>query len=59
MSITAGKCPQEVGGTLRQATFGVMWKTFVRQATADDLELLEAIENEPDALFATVFSIVG
>ena len=46
-------------GTLRQATFGVMWKTFVRQATADDLELLEAIENEADALFATVFSIVG
>ena len=36
-----------------------MLKTFVRQATADDLELLEAIENEPDALFATVFSIVG
>ena len=46
-------------GTLRQATFGVMWKTFVRQATADDLGLLEAIENEADALFATVFSIVG
>jgi len=36
-----------------------MLKTFVRQATADDLELLEAIENEADALFATVFSIVG
>ncbi|TFB65295.1 GNAT family N-acetyltransferase [Cryobacterium sp. Hz9] len=36
-----------------------MWKTFVRQATADDLELLETIENEADALFATVFSIVG
>lgn len=35
-----------------------MWRTFVRQATADDLELLEAIENEADALFATVFSIV-
>ena len=36
-----------------------MWRTFVRQATGDDLELLEAIENEADALFATVFSIVG
>jgi GNAT superfamily N-acetyltransferase len=36
-----------------------MLKTFVRQATSDDLELLEAIENEADALFATVFSIVG
>ncbi|MES2094671.1 MAG: GNAT family N-acetyltransferase [Actinomycetota bacterium] len=36
-----------------------MLKTFVRQATADDLELLEAIENEADALFATVFSRVG
>ena len=36
-----------------------MLKTFVRQATADDLELLEAIENEADALFATVFSIVS
>ncbi len=46
-------------GTLRQATLGFMLKTFVRQATADDLELLEAIENEADALFATVFSIVG
>ena len=31
----------------------------MRQATGDDLELLEAIENEADALFATVFSIVG
>ena len=30
----------------------------MRQATADDLEFLEAIENEADALFATVFSIV-
>ena len=36
-----------------------MLKTFVRQATADDLELLEAIENESDAMFATVFSIVS
>ncbi|WP_104134386.1 GNAT family N-acetyltransferase [Cryobacterium sp. Y62] len=36
-----------------------MLKTFFRQATADDLELLEAIENEADTLFATVFSIVG
>ena len=36
-----------------------MLKTFVRQATADDLEFLESIENEADALFATVFSIVG
>ena len=36
-----------------------MLKTFVRHARADDLELLEAIENEADALFATVFSIVG
>jgi len=36
-----------------------MVKAFIRQATADDLEFLEAIENEADALFATVFSIVG
>jgi len=36
-----------------------MVKTFVRQATADDLELLESIENEADALFASVFSMVG
>ena len=34
-------------------------KTFVRHATADDLGLLEAIENEADALFASVFAIVG
>ena len=46
-------------GAFREATLGGMLKTFVRQATADDLELLEAIENEADALFATVFSIVG
>ena len=31
----------------------------MRQATTDDLELLEAIENESDAMFATVFSIVS
>jgi GNAT superfamily N-acetyltransferase len=36
-----------------------MVKNFVRHATADDLELLEAIENEADALFASVFSMVG
>ncbi|TFD05169.1 GNAT family N-acetyltransferase [Cryobacterium sandaracinum] len=36
-----------------------MLKTFVRQARADDLELLETIENEADVLFATVFSIDG
>ena len=36
-----------------------MLSTFVRQATDDDLEILEAIENEADALFATVFSIAG
>jgi GNAT superfamily N-acetyltransferase len=36
-----------------------MLKTFVRQATAEDLELLEEIENEADALFATVFSMAG
>lgn len=36
-----------------------MVKTFVRQATADDLELLEAIENEADALFASVFSMLS
>ena len=37
-------------GTFRHAPFGVMGKTFTRQATADDLELLEAIENEADAM---------
>ena len=54
-------CPgrRPAHGTLRQATLGFMLKTFVRQARADDLELLEVIENEADALFATVFSIVG
>ena len=36
-----------------------MVKAFIREATADDLDFLEAIENEADALFATVFSIVG
>ncbi|PWC07173.1 GNAT family N-acetyltransferase [Mycetocola zhujimingii] len=36
-----------------------MLKTFVRQARADDLEILEAIENEADALFVSVFSIAG
>jgi GNAT superfamily N-acetyltransferase len=36
-----------------------MDKTFVRQASAADLELLEAIENEADALFSSVFSMVG
>ena len=36
-----------------------MLRSFVRQATDDDLELLEAVENEADALFATVFSIAG
>ena len=46
-------------GTLRRVTLGVMLKTFVRPATADDLELLEAIENAADELFATVFSIEG
>ena len=55
------RCPgrRPAYGTLRQAAFGVMWRTFARQATADDPEFLEAIENEADALFATVFSIVG
>ena len=48
-----------LASAVRQVTFGVMWRTIVRQATADDLELLEAIENEADALFATVFSIDG
>ncbi|SOE68833.1 hypothetical protein SAMN06296378_1847 [Salinibacterium xinjiangense] len=48
-----------LASAVRQVTFGVMWRTIVRQATADDLELLEAIENEADALFATVFSTVG
>ena len=46
-------------GAHRHATLGVMLKTFVRQATSDDLEFLGAIENEADALFATVFSMVG
>ena len=36
-----------------------MVKAFIREATADDLDFLEAIENEADALFATVFSIAG
>ena len=36
-----------------------MLETFVRQATADDLELLDPIENEADSLFATVFPIDG
>lgn len=36
-----------------------MVKTFVRLATADDLQLLETIENEADVLFASVFSTVG
>ena len=35
-----------------------MVKTFVRLATAVDLELLETIENEADALFASVFTMV-
>jgi GNAT superfamily N-acetyltransferase len=33
-----------------------MVSTSVRQATVDDLEFLEAIENDADTLFATVFS---
>jgi GNAT superfamily N-acetyltransferase len=36
-----------------------MLKTFVRQATADYLELLEAIKNEADTLFSTVFSMAS
>lgn len=36
-----------------------MVKTFIRQAAAHDLELLEAIENEADALFASAFSMEG
>jgi hypothetical protein len=35
-----------------------MLGTFIRQATAADLELLEAVENEADEMFASVFSIV-
>jgi ribosomal protein S18 acetylase RimI-like enzyme len=33
-----------------------MVSTYVRQATVDDLERLEAIESDADTLFATVFS---
>ena len=36
-----------------------MVKTFVRHATIDDLELLEAIENDADSLFASMFSMAG
>ena len=45
-------------GALRQATLGVMLKTSVRRATAEDLVLLQEIEDEADELFASVFSIV-
>lgn len=44
-------------GPPRHATVEVVVKTSVRQATAADLLLLQAIEDEADALFASIFSI--
>ena len=39
-------------------TLGIMLGTSIRTATAEDLELLQTIEDEADELFASVFSIV-
>ena len=36
-----------------------MWGTSIRRVTAEDLERLQAIEDEADELFASVFSTVG
>lgn len=44
-------------GTPRHPTIVVTVKTSVRKATSADLTLLQAIEDEADTLFASIFSI--